>query len=260
MYISITFPLTFLPLSTTVYSPEYVPAPLTRIFEPSGRTFGSAATVPLHDFDPSADFPSIEYADAVNFAGPAFRWGVAAARLATKRIAMRNVAGVRHMNILRTAPTEKFLHAGRGIEAAHQVPVARTSTPAPTTAANRSSPQNVFLITLVVWSPSSVSLCRRGLTFRCSRPAAVRWWPGASAPRASGRTRSEHHGYSKRWRLENVPSWSQISRPRSVSDLLSKLASLVIQEGEVASTIFIPACVRVEISGRPTPRWSGPRW
>src|SRR5712692_11104572 len=111
---SIMFPLTFRPLSTTVYSPEYFPAPLTRIFEPSGKTFGSAATVPLHDFDPSADFPSIEYADAVNFLLPAFRAGVAAAaRPATKRTAMRNVTGVRHMNILRTAwRKHSCMHAG----------------------------------------------------------------------------------------------------------------------------------------------------
>src|SRR5713226_8890296 len=106
---SIMFPLTFRPLSTTVYSPEYFPAPLTRIFEPSGKTFGSAATVPLHDFDPSADFPSIEYAAAVNCSGPALRAGLAAAaRPATKRIAIRNVAGVRYMKMIRTARAEAF--------------------------------------------------------------------------------------------------------------------------------------------------------
>src|SRR5712692_4834079 len=120
------FPLTLPPLSTTVYSPEFAPAPLTRILEPSGKTFGSAATVPLDDFDPSADFPSIEYATAVNSLGPVFRTGVAAAaRPATKRIAMRNVAGMRYMKMIRTARAEKFAHGGRGIEAARQMPVPR---------------------------------------------------------------------------------------------------------------------------------------
>src|ERR1700730_16799674 len=98
MKISITFPLTRPPMSTTVYSPEYAPAPVTRIFEPSGRTLGSAATVPLHGFDSSADFPSIEYAKRVNSLRPDCRGELAAAATpATKIIAMRRVTGVRDM-------------------------------------------------------------------------------------------------------------------------------------------------------------------
>jgi len=96
------------------------PAFLTRIFEPSGRTFGSALTVPLHDFDPLAAFPSIEYADAINFSGPAFRAGDAAAvKPARKRIALSEMARVRHMKILRT----RNAHDDTKLEAAGQMPV-----------------------------------------------------------------------------------------------------------------------------------------
>src|ERR1700730_12042707 len=98
-----------------------------RIFEPSGRTFGSAATVPVHDFDPSADFPTIEYANAVNFLRSVFFTGVAAAtRPATKKPATRNVTRVRYMNILRTAWAGTFVHVSYSRRCTSGASVARS--------------------------------------------------------------------------------------------------------------------------------------
>src|SRR5437868_13073986 len=66
MYRSIARPSIFRPLSFTTYSPEYRPAPCTRIREPNGRTAGSAAQIPSRVCAPDAVFPGVVYAVAVN--------------------------------------------------------------------------------------------------------------------------------------------------------------------------------------------------
>jgi len=54
------------PVSATVYVPEYPLTSLTRIREPSGRTLGSAATIPGRVMLPEAVLPCSEYAVATN--------------------------------------------------------------------------------------------------------------------------------------------------------------------------------------------------
>jgi hypothetical protein len=88
------------PVSATVYIPEYAPAPLTRICEPSGRTLGSAATIPGRVTLPEAVLPWSEYAVATNVS----RGG------ATARV---DRAGSGDIGFSRAAQPAKYAHPSR---------------------------------------------------------------------------------------------------------------------------------------------------